>query len=232
MSDIPPTIPGVPATGPPPTPPVPPPSATPPAPPATGTPPATTTPPGPPTPPPPATTEPPPTPAAPADDVSAMRAALQKANKEAETTRLKLKELTDKDLTDVQRLTESNETLQSAATEHAKLQAAMAKAPEGTTMAQILTLYPRLTGTTPEELAADAVLLFQQFSGQPPASTQQQSAPGLPVPVTTLQPGAPQVGSGPSLQEQILAAEAKGDWKAARLLKSEMMVELMSKSPN
>ncbi len=163
----------------------------------------------------------------PANDVASMEAALRKANKEAETFRKRLKEIEDQGKSDLERLTEANKGLEATASDHAKLTAAMAKAPAGTTPEQILSLYKRLQGATVEELETDAEQLFAQFTGSP-AAPQQQPNPGLPV--EKLQPGAPQTGNGPTLQDQIQAAEAKGDWATARRLKSQMTIESMRSS--
>lgn len=150
---------------------------------------------------------------------------------EAELAKLTatVKQIEDKDKSELDKLAEANTGLAATASDHAKLMAAMAKAPEGTTQAQILSLYKRLQGSTNEELEADAATLFGQFSGAP-APVTAPANPGLPVPpVATLQPGAPQVGAGPTLQDQIRAAEQAGDMTLSRRLKSQMTVEAMHK---
>lgn len=222
MSDIPPAIPPAapPATGAPATPPQEPPSTPPPA--APATPPAEPTPQG--------------DPAALGDPgkraLDAEREARKTAETELQQLRAQVKEAEDKEKSELELLQETAKGLQGTATDHAKLRAAMAKAPAGTTPSQILGLYQRLQGTTTEELEADAEKFFAQFTGStPPASPPaQQTGPGLPV--ETLQPGAPQVGAGPGLQEQIQAAEAKQDWATARRLKSQMTVEAMTRPPS
>lgn len=229
MSDIPPATPPAPdpATGPPTAPTTPP--AQPPAPASTQTPAQ-----------PPATAEPTPTvdPSALGDPgkraLDAERDARSAAEREAGELRARLKEIEDKDKDEVTRLTEANAGLTAQAADAAKLRAAMAAAPAGMTPQQILELAPRLQGGTDAELQADAQTLFAQFSGQPNTQPQQQPAtggPGLPVEISQLQPGAPQQGDGPTLQQQIREAEQKGDWPLARQLKSRQIIEMQAARP-
>lgn len=115
-----------------------------------------------PTPPPdkPEQTDTPPAVAKNTDDVDAMKTALHKANKEAETARLKLKEIEDRDKTDSEKLTERLTTAEKRATdaEHRALRLEVA-AGKGLTPIQA----KRLVGTTPEELEADADELLATF---------------------------------------------------------------------
>ena len=82
-----------------------------------------------------------------------VKRALQKANKEAETLRLKLKEFEDRDKTDAQRLQEERDALKlerdTLALENLRREVAEEK---GLTPAQAR----RLVGSTREELEADA----------------------------------------------------------------------------
>jgi hypothetical protein len=71
----------------------------------------------------------------------------------------------------------------------------------------------RLQGSSREELAADAAALLQLF----PAVEQQ--GPRRPAP----DPSQGGRGAPPDLQSQIAAAEAKGDWRTAMALKSQML---------
>jgi hypothetical protein len=106
-------------------------------------------------------------PAAKADDVpSEVKAALRKANKEAETLRLRLKEFEDRDKTEAQKLEERASAAESrlgpVEQENARLRVALAKGLPAD-------LVDRLRGGSEQELAADAdkllELVGQQASG-------------------------------------------------------------------
>ena len=168
--------------------------------------------------------------------LDAERDARRAAEAELAKIQARVKEIEDKDKSELEKLAETNQVLATTASDHAKLRAAMAAAPEGTTPQQILGLYSRLQGTTPEELEADAATLFAQFTGQPPAAPKQLT-PGLPTEPHLLQPGAPQVGDAPSLQQQIQVAEqaalaGTGDWATVRQLKSQLMVDMQRHQRN
>lgn len=93
-----------------------------------------------------------------------MTRALRKANKEAETLRLKLKEFEDRDKSDLERANERAETAEKAAADHATAALRLAVAFEkGLTPAQA----KRLVGSTQDELEADADEILRDF----PAST-------------------------------------------------------------
>ncbi len=94
------------------------------------------------------------------DDVDAMKTALRKANKEAETARLKLKEIEDRDKTDSEKLTERLTTAEKRAVdaEHRAMRLEVA-AGKGLTPIQA----KRLVGATQEELEADADELLATF---------------------------------------------------------------------
>ena len=92
-------------------------------------------------------------PTAPAEVPTEVKQALKKANKEAETLRLKLKEYEDRDKTDLQKLQEERDALlaekNTLSLEQMRREVADEK---GLTPAQAR----RLVGTTREELEADA----------------------------------------------------------------------------
>lgn len=104
----------------------------------------------------------PPAPAEP-EDTAAIKAALKKANKEAETTRLKLKEYEDRDKTETQKLAEDRDghkiRADSAEGKLARLEIALEK---GLTPSQA----KRLVGSTREELEADADELIADLGGK------------------------------------------------------------------
>lgn len=95
-----------------------------------------------------------------ADIPPEVKRALNKANKEAETLRLKLKEYEDRDKTELERLTERAEAAERAVaeTEVRALRLEVA-AEKGLTPAQA----KRLVGSTREELEADADELVATF---------------------------------------------------------------------
>lgn len=85
----------------------------------------------------------------PAEVPAEVKAALRKANKEAETLRLKLKEYEDRDKTEVDKLNERLALAERRALDAERLEVALEK---GLTRTQA----KRLVGTTREELEADA----------------------------------------------------------------------------
>lgn len=89
-----------------------------------------------------------------------VKRALQKANKEAETLRLKLKEFEDRDKTDAQRIQEERDALKSEL-ENLSLQSLRREVADekGLTLAQA----KRLVGITREEIEADADDLLATF---------------------------------------------------------------------
>lgn len=86
-----------------------------------------------------------------------VRKALREANKEAETLRLKLKEIEDKDKTELQRLIERVET---AEKERDALRLDTMRANVALTVGLPATLAGRLQGSTVEEMRADAEQLL------------------------------------------------------------------------
>jgi hypothetical protein len=98
-----------------------------------------------------------------------VKRALNKANKEAEALRLKLKEFEDRDKTELERLTERAEAAEraAAATEVKALRLEVA-AEQGLTPAQA----KRLVGESRDELEADAKELLATFK---PATTEDDS---------------------------------------------------------
>lgn len=106
------------------------------------------------------------------DDVEKLKAALRKANKEAEQFRLKLKEFEDRDKTDSEKLAETNRTLEAQARKAeidlCRYRVAMRK---GLTETQAR----RLVGESEEDFESDADELVAAFkSGEsdaaPPAT--------------------------------------------------------------
>lgn len=107
------------------------------------------------------------------DDLAAMKAALKKANKEAETARLKLKEIEDKDKSEVDKLREERDAAvkdrDEAKLQVTRLEVATSK---GLTPAQA----KRLVGATQEELEADA----DEFLSSIKPSDDKGTPPGKP----------------------------------------------------
>ncbi len=93
-----------------------------------------------------------------------VKAALRKANKEAETLRLKLQEFEDRDKSEAQKLAERAEAAEKRATElETRALRLEVAAEKGLTPAQA----KRLVGSTREELAADADELLETFKPAP-----------------------------------------------------------------
>lgn len=135
---------------------------------------------------------------------AAVKAALRKANKEAETLRLKVKELEDRDKTEAEKVTERlTQAEQRAAAAEANLLRMQVAAEKGLTPAQA----KRLVGSSREELEADADELVASFP------TQQQPAPvngnGTKIrPTPNLKRQVPVTDGG----EQRNASAAMNDW--------------------
>ena len=91
------------------------------------------------------------------DELTAMRAALKKANKAAADTRRKLKEYEDRDKTDGEKLADALKRAEAAELKALRLDVGHRK---GLTPAQA----KRLVGTTEEELLADADELLAAFT--------------------------------------------------------------------
>lgn len=177
----------------------------------------------------------------PEETVAALRKALERANKEAETARTQLKtlkpladrakELEDASKSELERLAEqlNAEKAQGgeAKTMLQKLQVAMDKAPPGTDAATLRWIAGRLQGATQEELEADAEEAFARF--QP--ATPPPAVNGQRVPVENLRPGALPTTPQPSLIDQITAAEQAKDWKLAMALKSQHVQQLRADQP-
>lgn len=88
-----------------------------------------------------------------ADDVDAMRRALAKANKEAEKTRLKLKEYEDRDKSETEKLAERTRDLESTLT---SAQATATRYEIALDKGIPKSIASRLQGATREEMEADA----------------------------------------------------------------------------
>jgi len=95
------------------------------------------------------------------DDIAELKAALRKANKEAEQNRLKLKELEDKDKSEAEKLTARVTELESQlAQANSRVMRAEIALDKGLTRTQAR----RLVGETEDELAADADDLLSSFT--------------------------------------------------------------------
>lgn len=113
------------------------------------------------------------------DAMKRERNATRKALADAQA---KLKEYTDRDKTDTERLTEAAEEAKSRAAKaevnHRKLMTAMDRAPDGATLTQIKAVAKRLTGDTDEEMEADADDLYALLAPkQSDADTDKTKAP-------------------------------------------------------
>lgn len=126
-----------------------------------------------------------------------------------------------------ERLTAATSEADTVRSELAKYQAAISKMPAGFDPAELPKVLKRLTGTTPEELAADAEELFALFAAAPTAPP---PANGARQPVEQLRPGA--LPSTPQLpiQDQIAAAEAAGDHRLAGQLKTQWLADIRAKA--
>lgn len=113
------------------------------------------------------------------DDLEAMKAALKKANKEAETFRRQLKEIEDKDKSESEKAAEraamAEKRAQEAELRAMRLEVAVSK---GLTPAQA----KRLVGTTQEELEADADEFLESIrpddNGKPPVGKPREDLRG------------------------------------------------------
>jgi sulfur transfer protein SufE len=121
-------------------------------------------------------------------------AKIRKANSEAAKLRERLKqleplarkaqELEDASKTEVERLTGDRDTLktraESAEVGLAKYNAALEAAPDGATKKLIAAVAKRVTGSSPEELAADAAELYELLGSHksPPASRPKEALRG------------------------------------------------------
>lgn len=112
-----------------------------------------------------------PQPASGSDIPAEVQRALHKANKEAETLRLKLKEFEDRDKTDAQKLAERAADAERSA---AEAQSKLLKFEVAAEKNIPATLAARLQGSTKDELAADADRLLADLK-----SHQQATAPSF-----------------------------------------------------
>lgn len=107
-----------------------------------------------------------------------------------------------------EKLTAESARAASAELNMLQLRAAMAAAPAGMELADIEELAGRLRGSTADELAADAAKLFGRLAPPPPA----QALPSGQRPVEQLRSGALPSTPEPSIDAQIQAAQAAGNW--------------------
>lgn len=100
--------------------------------------------------------------------------------KELEPLAAKAKALEDANKTELERLTDQLRAAETAGAGHAaaalRLEVALDKAPEGMSPAKIRSLAKRLTGSTREELEADAEELFAEFAPAPAATESDKPA--------------------------------------------------------
>lgn len=178
-------------------------------------------PPGPPGQPPPPASEPA------GDDPTDWKAEARKWEtraKENSDAAARLKELEDANKTELEKL---NERAAAAETRAAQLELSNTRAEVAMAKGLTASQAKRLVGATREELEADAdqllVDLGQPQGQQPPAAT---PPAGQQTPVEHLRPGALPHTPQPSLAEQVAAAEAKGDYRTSRQLKSQQLMEL------
>jgi len=105
-----------------------------------------------------------------------VKAALRKANKEAETLRLRLQEFEDRDKSEAQKLAERADAAERRATElETKALRLEVAAEKGLTPAQA----KRLVGSTREELESDADELLETFKPAAPAEEPELGFPSL-----------------------------------------------------
>lgn len=113
-------------------------------------------------------------------------AALRRRLKELEPLAAKAKELEDANKTELEKLTEraaaAEHRAQEATLAALRLEVALDKAPEGMSLAQVRKLAKRLSGSTREELEADAEELFADFApagrAAPPAKRPREALRG------------------------------------------------------
>lgn len=129
------------------------------------------------------------------DDVPPeVKAALRKANKEAETLRLKLQEFEDRDKSEAQKLADRAEAAERRASElEVKALRLEVAAEKGLTPAQA----KRLVGTTREELEADADELLETFK---PTVEETTTVPSLDLGTRS---GAPMPLNGDPLEKAL-----------------------------
>lgn len=114
--------------------------------------------------------------------IDAMKRERDHARRELSGLQKKLKEFTDKDKTETQRLQESAEEAKTRAataeSTYRKMQVAIDCAPDGASLAHIKMVAKRLSGDSEEELQADANEMFGLFA--PKADPPTKKLPGKP----------------------------------------------------
>jgi len=136
--------------------------------------------------------------------LAAERAKAKQAEARAKAAEATVKQFEDRDKTEQQKLAERAETAEKAA---ADAEARLLRLTVGAEKGLPAALAERLQGTTEEEMAADADRLLEAVK------------PGRPDPASLgghLNGGARGTDPAPSLDQQIAAAEAKGDWQAVQ----------------
>jgi ribosomal protein L22 len=116
-----------------------------------------------------------------------VRSDADKAKKDADELRLKVKDAEDAEKSEQEKLqeraTEAETRATTAESTALRIEVALDKAPEGMPIAQIRKLAKRLAGSTREELEADAEELFADFTpegeeGQAPRRPRERLRPG------------------------------------------------------
>lgn len=106
--------------------------------------------------------------------------------KELEPLAAKARALEDASKSELQKLADKLKDAESTGTGHAmaalRLDVALEKAPDGMSPAKIRSLAKRLSGSTREELEADAAELFAEFAGKPVEEKQQNGKNVRPTP--------------------------------------------------
>jgi flagellar biosynthesis chaperone FliJ len=180
-----------------------------------------------PTPDPEPTPEPDPAPTDPAPDdgdepldTERAKAKIKKANSENENLRRRLKELEplankakeleDANKTEMEKLTERLNGTESKLGEvegkYLRLDVALDKAPEGMSVAQIRKLAKRLSGSSREELEADAEELFAEFAPEDAGGDPKRR------PTERLRPGAAPASKDEANDPEKLAAQVSPSW--------------------
>lgn len=151
--------------------------------------------------------------------IAAERAKAKAAEARAKTAEAKVKRFEDRDKTEQQKLAERAEAAEKAA---ADAEARLLRRDVGARKGLPAALADRLQGSTEDEMAADADRLLEAVK------------PGRPDPNRLdghLNGGARGDGATPTLDQQIAAAEAKGDWQAVQDLNVRKLATVQNPNP-
>lgn len=160
-------------------------------------------------------------------DAEKQRKELEARLKELEPLAAKAKKLEDASKSEAEKLNEKLTAAEKRAAdaEQKALRMEVATA-KGLTQAQA----KRLVGATKEELEADADELLASFGGTGAGDGDGKGKGKGRTPVERLRPGGLPNPPEPTLADQIAVAEKSGDFKAARRLKSQQLMQLSEKS--